>query len=225
MFFLRQQQQRALSNNKPSCSLTSKKLPNSTPGIHHRFMRRTKVNAQEEEQEEENDIGDQQSIDIRDDEELLKIGLKWSADYSELIDIKTGKPLEDFDSLQKKQKQNERRERFDIALRAMRGEFTKAKGQTEDEQFGEILEAIGTFPSQYIFQASAKVYEEHDVLRVRQEIKQCCERYCKEIQSVEIKPRGKKFHSFWVKGVVESKKCIEECVMELKSLNDIVTCC
>jgi hypothetical protein len=43
-----------------------------------------------------------QQIDIRDEASLAKIGLKWNEDYTELLDVKTGKPLDDFEEMQKK---------------------------------------------------------------------------------------------------------------------------
>ena len=80
-----------------------------------------------------------QQIDIRDEASLAKIGLKWNDDYTELLDVKTGKPLDDFEEMQKKQREATR---FDIAVRAMRGEFTKAKGKTEGEVYGEIMDTL-----------------------------------------------------------------------------------
>ena len=52
-------------------------------------------NAREEEEEEDKEKV--QQIDIRDEASLAKIGLKWNEDYTELLDVKTGKPLDDFE--------------------------------------------------------------------------------------------------------------------------------
>ena len=48
-------------------------------------------------------------------------------------------------------KSNKRRARFDIAVRAMRGEFTKAKGKTEGEVYGEIMDTLTNYPVVYTF--------------------------------------------------------------------------
>jgi len=178
-------------------------------------------NAREEEEEKDKDKV--QQIDIRDEASLAKIGLKWNEDYTELLDVKTGKPLDDFEEMQKKQQEATR---FDIAVRAMRGEFTKAKGKTEGEVYGEIMDTLTNYPVVYTFQASAKVSEEHDVLRLRRQIKETVETRCKrEAIEVEIKPRGKKFHSFWVKISVSDSCEVSECIDLLKNLHEVVTCC
>ena len=179
--------------------------------------------SREEEEEEQEEQQNVQQIDIRDDAALAKIGLKWNDDYTELLDVKTGKPLDDFEEMQRKQ---EEASRFDIAVRAMRGEFTKARGKTEGEVYGEIMDTLTNYPIVYTFQASAKVSEEHDVLRVRQQIKETVENRCnREAIEVEIKPRGKKFHSFWVKISVSDSSEVSECIDLLKNLDDVVTCC
>ena len=178
-----------------------------------------KSRGDDEEEKEEN----VQQIDVRDDAALAKIGLKWNDDYTELLDVKTGKPLDDFEELQRKQ---QKASRFDIAVRAMRGEFTKARGKTEGEVYGEIMDTLTRYPIVYTFQASAKVSEAHDVLRVRQQIKETVETRCqREAIEVEIKPRGKKFHSFWVKISVSDSREVSECIDLLKDLDDVVTCC
>lgn len=179
--------------------------------------------SREEEEEEQEEQQNVQQIDIRDDAALAKIGLKWNDDYTELLDVKTGKPLDDFEEMQRKQ---EEASRFDIAVRAMRGEFTKARGKTEGEVYGEIMDTLTNYPIVYTFQASAKVSEEHDVLRLRQQIKETVENRCnREAIEVEIKPRGKKFHSFWVKISVSDSSEVSECIDLLKNLDDVVTCC
>jgi len=179
--------------------------------------------SREEEEEEQEEQQNVQQIDIRDDAALAKIGLKWNDDYTELLDVKTGKPLDDFEEMQRKQQEASR---FDIAVRAMRGEFTKARGKTEGEVYGEIMDTLTNYPIVYTFQASAKVSEEHDVLRVRQQIKETVENRCnREAIEVEIKPRGKKFHSFWVKISVSDSSEVSECIDLLKNLDDVVTCC
>ena len=178
---------------------------------------------EEEEEDEEEEQQNVQQIDIRDDAALAKIGLKWNDDYTELLDVKTGKPLDDFEEMQRKQQEASR---FDIAVRAMRGEFTKARGKTEGEVYGEIMDTLTNYPIVYTFQASAKVSEEHDVLRLRQQIKETVENRCKrEAIEVEIKPRGKNFHSFWVKISVSDSSEVSECIDLLKNLDDVVTCC
>ena len=179
--------------------------------------------SREEEEEEQEEQQNVQQIDIRDDAALAKIGLKWNDDYTELLDVKTGKPLDDFEEMQRKQQEASR---FDIAVRAMRGEFTKARGKTEGEVYGEIMDTLTNYPIVYTFQASAKVSEEHDVLRVRQQIKETVENRCnREAIEVEIKPRGKKFPSFWVKISVSDSSEVSECIDLLKNLDDVVTCC
>ena len=177
-------------------------------------------NSRGDDEEKEENV---QQIDVRDDAALAKIGLKWNDDYTELLDGKTGKPLDDFEELQRKQ---QKASRFDIAVRAMRGEFTKARGKTEGEVYGEIMDTLTRYPIVYTFQASAKVSEAHDVLRVRQQIKETVETRCqREAIEVEIKPRGKKFHSFWVKISVSDSREVSECIDLLKDLDDVVTCC
>jgi hypothetical protein len=215
-------------HQKPSTSLSSRI---SFPRRPHPLRRKQNAyassknsesnNAREEEEDKEEESV--QQIDIRDEASLAKIGLKWNEDYTELLDVKTGKPLDDFEEMQKKQQEATR---FDIAVRAMRGEFTKAKGKTEGEVYGEIMDTLTNYPVVYTFQASAKVSEEHDVLRLRRQIKETVETRCKrEAIEVEIKPRGKKFHSFWVKISVSDSSEVSECIDLLKNLHDVVTCC
>ena len=59
------------------------------------ITRREQQVAREEEEEDKEEEKVQQ-IDIRDEASLAKIGLKWNDDYTELLDVKTGKPLDDF---------------------------------------------------------------------------------------------------------------------------------
>jgi hypothetical protein len=203
-------------------------FPRHLSSKHRRRRRRVSAapnddTSREEEEEEQEEQQNVQQIDIRDDAALAKIGLKWNDDYTELLDVKTGKPLDDFEEMQRKQ---EEASRFDIAVRAMRGEFTKARGKTEGEVYGEIMDTLTNYPIVYTFQASAKVSEEHDVLRLRQQIKETVENRCnREAIEVEIKPRGKKFHSFWVKISVSDSSEVSECIDLLKNLDDVVTCC
>ena len=216
-------------HQKPSTSSVSSRI--SFPRRPHPLRRKQNAyasnnnsesnNAREEEEDKEEESV--QQIDIRDEASLAKIGLKWNDDYTELLDVKTGKPLDDFEEMQKKQREATR---FDIAVRAMRGEFTKAKGKTEGEVYGEIMDTLTNYPVVYTFQASAKVSEEHDVLRLRRQIKETVETRCKrEAIEVEIKPRGKKFHSFWVKISVSDSCEVSECIDLLKNLHEVVTCC
>ena len=114
-------------------------------------------NAREEEEEKEKEKV--QQIDIRDEASLAKIGLKWNEDYTELLDVKTGKPLDDFEEMQKKQQEATR---FDIAVRAMRGEFTKAKGKTEGEVYGEIMDTLTNYPVVYTFPVSYTHLRAHE---------------------------------------------------------------
>ena len=101
-------------------------------------------NSRGDDEEKEENV---QQIDVRDDAALAKIGLKWNDDYTELLDVKTGKPLDDFEELQRKQ---QKASRFDIAVRAMRGEFTKARGKTEGEVYGEIMDTLTRYPIVYL---------------------------------------------------------------------------
>ena len=88
------------------------------------------------------------------------------------------------------------------------------------------MDTLANYPVVYTLQAAANVREEHDVLRLRKQIKETVETRCKrEAIEVEIKPRGKNFHSFWVKISVSDSSEVSECIDLLKNLHDVVTCC
>ena len=80
---------------------------------------------------------------------------EWAKDLAldengDLIDTKTGKALNEFGAT-----------RFDVAVRAMRGEYDPPGVSTEKEE-GQILDTLTQFPSKYTFQASGRAADLDD---------------------------------------------------------------
>ncbi|MDC1215825.1 DUF493 domain-containing protein [bacterium] len=130
-----------------------------------------------------------------------------------LIDTKTGKALNEFGAT-----------RFDVAVRAMRGEYDPP-GVSTDKEEGQIFDMLTQFPCKYTFQASGKVSELDDdgIAHVAGLLMNVCD--CPVDQTtIEVKPRGKKFVSLWVTCTVHSAEMVNEALRAAKDDSRVMTC-
>jgi hypothetical protein len=142
----------------------------------------------------------------------------WAKDLAldengDLIDTKTGKALNDFGAT-----------RFDVAVRAMRGEYDPPGVSTEKEE-GQMFDMLTQFPTTYTFQASGKVADLDDdgVAHIAGLIMEVCG--CPVDQTkIEIKPRGKKFVSLWVTCTVHSGQMVIDALRVAKEDKRVMTC-
>jgi hypothetical protein len=143
---------------------------------------------------------------------------EWAKDLAldengDLIDTKTGKALNEFGAT-----------RFDVAVRAMRGEYDPPGVSTEKEE-GQILDTLTQFPSKYTFQASGRVgdLDEDGIAHVAGLLMEVCDCPVAETK-IEIKPRGKKFVSLWVTCTVHSGEMVTEALRVAKADARVMTC-
>ena len=143
---------------------------------------------------------------------------EWAKDLAldengDLIDTKTGKALNDFGAT-----------RFDVAVRAMRGEYDPPGVSTEKEE-GQIFDTLTQFPSKYTFQASGRAADLDDdgVAHVAGLLMEVCSCPVAETK-IEIKPRGKKFVSLWVTCTVHSGEMVTEALRVAKADARVMTC-
>lgn len=145
---------------------------------------------------------------------------EWAKDLAidengDLIDTKTGKALNEFGAT-----------RFDVAVRAMRGEYDPPGVSTEMEQ-GQIYDTLTQFPTSYTFQASGKTsqLDEDGVAHVAGLIMEVCGCGVEETK-IEIKPRGSggKFVSLWVTCTVHSATMVSEALAAVKADARVMTC-
>lgn len=143
---------------------------------------------------------------------------EWAKDLAldengDLIDTKTGKALNEFGAT-----------RFDVAVRAMRGEYDPPGVSTEMEE-GQFFDMLTQFPSKYTFQASGRASDLDDdgVAHVANLLMEVCGCPVAETQ-IEIKPRGKKFVSLWVTCTVHSGEMVTEALRVAKADSRVMTC-
>ena len=143
---------------------------------------------------------------------------EWAKDLAldengDLIDTKTGKALNEFGAT-----------RFDVAVRAMRGEYDPPGVSTETEE-GQIFDMLTQFPSKYTFQASGRAADLDDdgVAHVAGLLMEVCGSPVAETK-IEIKPRGKKFVSLWVTCTVYSGEMVTEALRVAKADARVMTC-
>ena len=143
---------------------------------------------------------------------------EWAKDLAldengDLIDTKTGKALNEFGAT-----------RFDVAVRAMRGEYDPPGVSTEKEE-GQIFDMLTQFPSKYTFQASGRAADLDDdgVAHVAGLLMEVCGSPVAETK-IEIKPRGKKFVSLWVTCTVYSGDMVTEALRVAKADARVMTC-
>ena len=134
----------------------------------------------------------------------------------DLIDTKTGKALNDFGAT-----------RFDVAVRAMRGEYDPVGVSTEKEE-GQIYDTLTQFPSDYTFQAAGKSADltEGAIDDLTGKIAHICG--CDIVPAqVQIKERGSsgKFISVWVTCTVHSGEMVQEVLTTLKADDRVMMIC
>ena len=134
----------------------------------------------------------------------------------DLIDTKTGKALNEFGAT-----------RFDVAVRAMRGEYDPIGVSTEKEE-GQILDTLTQFPSDYTFQAAGKKADltEDAIEDLKGKIGHVCGGEIDPTQ-IEIKERGNsgKFISVWVTCTVHSAEMVQEVLRELGADQRVMMIC
>lgn len=144
---------------------------------------------------------------------------EWAKDLAldangELVDTKTGKALNDFGAT-----------RFDVAVRAMRGEYDPPGVSTEKEE-GQIYDTLTQFPSRYTFQASGRKadLDEDGIVAVSQIVLEVCGSTVEDAD-VKIKPRGSggKFLSLWVTCTVHSAADVSAALAALKADKRVMT--
>ncbi|EEH52616.1 uncharacterized protein MICPUCDRAFT_48852 [Micromonas pusilla CCMP1545] len=128
-------------------------------------------------------------------------------DDGDLVDTKTGQVLNDLGAT-----------RFDVAVRAMRGEYDPPGASTEKDG-GQIFDTLTQFPTSYTFQYSGKAssLSEEDIDDiVKNIIGKTCECEVGD-DAVEVKNRGssRKFVSVWVTCVVHSAEMVTEVLTKL----------
>ena len=107
--------------------------------------------------------------------------------------------------------------RFDVAVRAIRGEYDVPS--TEND-VGEILETITQFPAKHVYQiAVLKEYADNEAF-VEDIVRAVCGNVLKA-ESVEVKPRGAKFSSIWVTTWIHSARDVTEATDRVRA-NDKV---
>mmetsp|Transcript_38572 Transcript_38572/g.83880 ORF Transcript_38572/g.83880 Transcript_38572/m.83880 type:complete len:249 (-) Transcript_38572:73-819(-) len=133
-------------------------------------------------------------------------GLKLD-DKGDLIDEKTGKALNDFGAT-----------RFDVAVRAMRGDIGgKFTGEeSTEQQTGQILESLVRFPAPYTFQVVGKASEgfAQDMMQI---VSDATGVPVAEFLPLTVKERGKggKFLSLGITVVLQSAAQVQDVYEEL----------
>lgn len=113
----------------------------------------------------------------------------------DLVDTSTGKVLNEFGAT-----------RFDVAVRAMRGEMGPPPGvESTEKQVGQMAESLIRFPAPYVFQVVGKPGEDKEGFI--KDMVQCIERVCNVTLSESdytVKERGKggKFISLGITATV-----------------------
>ena len=130
-------------------------------------------------------------------------------DDGDLVDTKTGKVLNEFGAT-----------RFDVAVRAMRGEYDPIGTSTEHEE-GQILDTLTQFPTEYTFQVSGRkelIGQDSALDDLCDIIGHVCGCEISRENQVEIKERGSsgKFLSVWVTCTVFSVFMVNEVLRQVK---------
>jgi len=137
-------------------------------------------------------------------------------DKGDLVDEATGKALNDFGAT-----------RFDLAVRALRGEYD-APGVSTDKEEGQIYDSLTQFPSSYTFQSAGK-RENLDESAIQEIVKRIEDICGCDIgpEQIQIKERGAsgKFISVWISCTVHSSPMVQEVLRCLKEDPRIMMCC
>ncbi|KAK3272033.1 hypothetical protein CYMTET_19647 [Cymbomonas tetramitiformis] len=126
----------------------------------------------------------------------------------DLVDTSTGKVLNEFGAT-----------RFDVAVRAMRGEMGPPPGvESTEKQVGQMAESLIRFPAPYVFQVVGKPGEDKEGFI--KDMVQCIERVCKVTlceNDYTVKERGKggKFVSLGITATVSGAETIAQAFEEV----------
>ena len=135
----------------------------------------------------------------------------------DLIVESTGKPLNEFGAT-----------RFDLYVRALRGEYDSADSetQTEENSVGEIFETIQQFPCKYTYQVVCLKADVEDEGFVRSVVRRVVGGDAMVKAEVVIKDRGHtgKYAAIWASTWVYSAKEVNECILELKENPKVIMC-
>ncbi|OUS42246.1 hypothetical protein BE221DRAFT_142937 [Ostreococcus tauri] len=135
----------------------------------------------------------------------------------DLIVESTGKPLNEFGAT-----------RFDLYVRALRGEYDAADSetQTEENSVGEIFETIQQFPCKYTYQVVCLKADVEDEGFVRSVVRRVVGGDATVKAEVVIKDRGHtgKYAAIWASTWVYSAKEVNECILELKENPKVIMC-
>jgi len=139
-------------------------------------------------------------------------------DDGDLVDTKTGKVLNEFGAT-----------RFDVAVRAMRGEYDPIGTSTEHEE-GQILDTLTQFPTEYTFQVSGRkelIGQDKALDDLCDIIGHVCGCEISRENQVEIKERGSsgKFLSVWVTCTVFSVFMVNEVLRQVKEDERVMMAC
>ena len=139
-------------------------------------------------------------------------------DDGDLVDTKTGKVLNEFGAT-----------RFDVAVRAMRGEYDPIGTSTEHEE-GQILDTLTQFPTEYTFQVSGRkelIGQDEALDDLCDIIGHVCGCEISRENQVEIKERGSsgKFLSVWVTCTVFSVFMVNEVLRQVKEDERVMMAC
>ena len=139
-------------------------------------------------------------------------------DDGDLVDTKTGKVLNEFGAT-----------RFDVAVRAMRGEYDPIGTSTEHEE-GQILDTLTQFPTEYTFQVSGRkelIGQDGALDEICDIVGHVCGCEISRENQVEIKERGSsgKFLSVWVTCTVFSVFMVNEVLRQVKEDERVMMAC
>lgn len=131
----------------------------------------------------------------------------------DLIDAKTGEPLNEFGAT-----------RFDLYVRALRGEYD-APYDTSERDDGEIMETIQQFPAKYTYQVVTTTETASEEGFVSGLVEKIAGAAGEAKVEVEVKPRGKKYSSIWCTMFVFSAKEVSDTIREIKDYDARIKMC
>ena len=131
----------------------------------------------------------------------------------DLIDTKTGKALNEFGAT-----------RFDLYVRALRGEYD-APYDTTERDGGEIMETIQQFPCKYTYQVVTTMETAREDAFLAGLVEKIAGAAGEAKVELEVKPRGKKYASIWCTMFVFSAKEVGDTIREIKDYDARIKMC
>lgn len=108
--------------------------------------------------------------------------------------------------------------RFDVAVRAIRGEYDVPSSEND---IGEIYETITQFPTKHVYQVAVRKEDAEDEAFVDEIVRAVCGNALKA-ESVEVKPRGTKYASIWCTTWIHSARDVTEATERVRAVGDKV---